>query len=137
MLSSLASLADRLRHAKRRQQPARAAGSWGEDLAHRYLQRLGYIIVARNFVTRAGTAEADLVLWDGDTLVFVEVKTRATEEFGAPDRAVDAEKRRHIARAAYEYAYRAGTSREQIRFDLVNVVLRDPPQVTHFKDAFR
>ena len=57
--------------------------------------------------------------WDGPTLVFVEVKSRATEEFGAPDRAVDREKEKRLLRAARSYAHRAGVEMERARFDIV------------------
>jgi len=113
-----------------------ALGRRGEDLAHRYLERRGMTIVARNYRTATGSAEADLVAWDGDTLVFVEVKTRSTDEFGPPDRAIGDEKRRAILRAAAEYARRAGVPENNVRFDILNVVLSNPPSFEHTRDAF-
>jgi len=77
-----------------------ASGRRGEDVAHRFLQKRGYTVVARNYRTRNRFAEVDLIARDGEFLVFVEVKSRATEEFGEPDRAVDAEKQRNLQRAA-------------------------------------
>ncbi len=74
--------------------------------------------------------------WDGDTLAFVEVKSRSTEEYGTPDRAVDAEKQSVLLRAAREYARRAKVEWKQIRFDVVSVILSDPPAVAHIQDAF-
>ncbi|MCC7499587.1 MAG: YraN family protein [Bryobacterales bacterium] len=131
--------ADQLRHRARLRSwnPEQAAGRRGEDLAHRFLQRAGMTVVARNYRTRAGTAELDLVAWDGGTLVFVEVKSRASEEFGPPDRAVDREKRAHIVRAAADYARRAGVELKQTRFDIVNVVFARRPRIEHLRDAFR
>ena len=85
-------------------------GRIGEDLAHRYLRRKGCTIVARNYRTRSGSGEIDVVAWQEETLVFVEVKTRSSEEFGAPDRAVDADKQRHLRTAARDYARRAGVA---------------------------
>src|SRR5205823_14536290 len=64
-------------------------GRIGEDLAHRYLQKHGCTVVARNYRPPSGPGEIDLVAWDGESLAFVEVKTRATAEFGAPESAVD------------------------------------------------
>src|SRR5437763_579057 len=82
-------------------------GRVGEDAAHRYLRRHGCIIVSRNYRPRTGGGEIDLVVWHGPRLAFVEVKTRASEDFGTPDRAVDAEKRAHLRRAARDYLRRA------------------------------
>lgn len=113
-----------------------ARGRRGEDLAHRYLQKRGYTVVARNFRTRSGSAELDLVAWDGSQIVFVEVKSRATEEFGTPDRAVDVEKQRKILRAAGEYLHRMDASWDIARFDVVNVVFAAKPIIRHVEDAF-
>lgn len=78
----------------------------------------------------------DLVVWHDGALVFVEVKTRSVEEFGTPDRAVDAEKQKHLNRAARDYARRAGVEWEQTRFDIVGVVLSTPPKIEWIQDAF-
>jgi putative endonuclease len=112
-------------------------GKIGEDMAHRYLRRRGCTVVARNYMPPSASCEIDLVAWDGATLVFVEVKTRATTEFGEPDRAVDAEKRRNVTRAARDYARRAGVAWEKTRFDIVSVVLEKPPRIQWIRDAFR
>jgi putative endonuclease len=77
-----------------------------------------------------------MVAWDGRTLVFVEVKTRASAEFGSPGRAVGTDKEKDLRRAAGEYLRRCGTPMEQGRFDLVNIVLTDPPEIEWIKDAF-
>jgi putative endonuclease len=70
-------------------------------------------------------------------LVFFEVKTRSSREFGEPERAVDLEKRGRIRRAAAQYARRADVSWEHTRFDLVSVVLDRPVQIEWIRDAFR
>lgn len=135
----LAAGADALRHRARLRSwhPDQASGRRAEDLAHRFLQRAGMTIVARNYRTRSGTAELDLVAWDGEILVFVEVKSRAGEEFGPPDRAVNAGKRAHILRAAADYARRAEVPLRLTRFDIVTVVFAVPPRIRHLRDAFR
>jgi putative endonuclease len=137
MISFLYRAADRVRHGirKRRWPADLCAGRRGEDLAHRFLRRQGFTVVAPNYRSRAGS-EIDLVARDKDTLVFVEVKSRATEEFGTPDRAVDPEKRAQIERAAREYARRAGVDWGAVRFDIVNVVFTRPPQIELLRDAF-
>lgn len=112
-------------------------GRMGEDLAHRYLRRQGCTVVARNYRTRSGSGEIDLVAWHGNTLVFVEVKTRASAEFGEPDRAVDAEKRKHLHRAAIDYARRANVEWTRTRFDIVSVVLDNPVRIEWIREAFR
>ena len=120
---------------RRRLQPA-DHGRLGEDLAHRYLRRHGCIIVARRYRPRSGGGEIDLVAWHGDTLVFAEVKTRATLEYGTPDRAVDTEKERFLRRAGRDYARRAGIEWSRVRFDIVSIVLTTPPFIEWFPDAF-
>jgi putative endonuclease len=134
----LYSLADSLRnrYRTRHSTPEQAHGRRGEDLAHRFLRRQGLTIVARNFHQRSGRGELDLVAWDRQTLVFVEVKTRASAEFGSPGRAVGSDKEKDLRRAAGEYLRRRGTGWEQARFDLVNIVLTDPPEIEWIKDAF-
>ena len=94
-------------------------------------------MVARNHQARSGAGELDIVAWEDGMLVFVEVKSRLSEEFGAPDRAIDAEKRDHLLRAARDYVRRAGADWTKVRFDVVNVVFDNPPTVTHLRDVFR
>jgi putative endonuclease len=129
-------LADALRRRARGNSPA-ASGAAGEDIAHRRLRRAGCTVVARNYRPPSGGVEIDLVAWDGKVLAFVEVKTRASGEFGPPERAVDLEKQGFLVRAARHYARRAGVGWEHVRFDIVSVVLGRPPQVDWIKDAFR
>jgi len=135
----LQELADTLRHRARlrRERPEAAAGKRGEDIAHRFLQRSGIVIVARNYRTSNGGSEIDLIGWEKDTLVVVEVKSRTSEEFGAPERAMNSEKEQALIRGAREYARHAEVPFENIRFDVVSVVLGKPPQVRHQRDAFR
>jgi putative endonuclease len=130
---------DSLRDARRRRSWDRdkASGRRGEDLAHRFLRKRGYIIVARNYRLSSGDAEADLIARDGEDLVIVEVKTRATDEFGPPEQAVNPEKRRHLMRVAREYARKTNTPWEHMRFDIVSIVLREPPEITLLRAAFR
>src|SRR5579885_3444207 len=117
MMLPLYRLADALRGRRRArsESPEAAHGRRGEDLAQRHLQQRGLTVVARNWRPRSGPGELDLVAWEGETLVFVEVKTRATQQFGSPDRAVDPEKQHSVWRAASEYARRAGVEPERIR----------------------
>ncbi len=94
-------------------------------------------MVARNYRPPAGGEEIDLVAWQKETLVFVEVKTRASAEFGTPDRAVDGEKREHIRRAARDFARRAGVEWAHTRFDIISVLLEKTPRIEWIPDAWR
>lgn len=136
MIQALARAADWARHkARLRGNLQHALGRRGEDLAHRYLQRSGMLVVARNWRPRPGGLELDIVARDGETLVFVEVKSRTSEEFGSPDRAVGPDKHQRMLRAAMEYARRADIEWRLARFDIVSVVLADPPAITHLRDV--
>jgi putative endonuclease len=139
VIAWLLRLSDAVRDRGRRRfwTPDQATGRRGEDLAHRYLERRGMTVVARNWQPSVGQGEIDLVAWEGERLVFVEVKARSSDDFSAPERNVDAQKRDAVTRAARNYARRAGVDWERVRFDLVSVVFSDPPAISHRKDAFR
>jgi putative endonuclease len=132
MLGLLYRAADALR----RRALAGDHGRLGEDLAHRYLRSRGCTVVARNYRPRSGVGEIDLVAWHGKTLAFIEVKTRTAADFGLPESAVDSEKRGRIERAARDYARRAGIEWPSIRFDVVSVLLSNPPRIDWLRDAF-
>lgn len=137
MIARLYEFADLLRHHGRRRHMTvdHALGRRGEDLAQRFLQRAGIVIVDRNYRMASGGGEVDLIGWEADTLVFVEVKSRATGEYGAPDRAIGFQKQSSLLRAAREYSRHAEVPWERVRFDVVNVVFSTPLTVTHFRDV--
>ena len=134
----LGAFADWLRDVARRRRwnPQLATGRHGEDLAHRFLRRLGYTIVARNYRLASGDAEGDLIAWDGETLVIVEVKTRSSSEFGPPDRAIGEAKRAHLRRIARAYARKTATPLERIRFDQVAILAGPKPDIQLIRNAF-
>lgn len=115
-------------------------GQWGEDHAARWLkQNAGFRILAKR--ARPGRRdEIDIVARDHDTLVFVEVKTRASERFGRPGASVDRRKRQVLSRAAIHYLRRLGWPRINFRFDIVEVIGRpdnsQPPIIRHLENAF-
>ena len=113
----------------------RRRGSRGEDIAHRYLQRQGLRILARNW-TGSHLAETDIVASDGEHTIFVEVKSLQSDELGSPARSVTELKICAQRRAAYAWARRAGIDPRSIRFDLVTVVLSDPPRIEHLTDVW-
>lgn len=133
----IGAILDKLRHVRRRSVWAAdlANGRRGEDLAHRFLRREGFTIVARNHRLASGEAEADLIAWEQDDLAIVEVKTRSSAEFGPPERAIGEEKRRHLLRVARAYARKTETRWEHVRFDVVTVILTDPPEIRLLRNA--
>ena len=114
-------------------------GDRGESYAAAYLDQLGYRLVAANFTLPVGrnrrgaimNAEIDLIAYDGDTLCFVEVKTRSSDWFAPPEVNVDLRKRRQITRAARVYRQMLGIENEAHRYDVVTVIINDsaPPQI--------
>jgi putative endonuclease len=114
----------------------RGRGAAGEALAARHLEAQGFRILARNVHLRH--AELDLVALDRQTLVFVEVRMRASTAFGSAAESVDARKQKRIARAAAELlASRTLPRHARVRFDVIAIDSGCmPPIVTHLRDAF-
>ena len=110
-------------------------GQRGENVAARFLRNIGYKIMIRNF--RCAVGEIDIIARDGDTLVFVEVKTRSEDE-PTPEDQVNHGKRHRITKAAKSYLSRYGTPQPGARFDVVAVVWPSgqEPQVRHTQSAF-
>lgn len=112
-------------------------GTRGEKLAAEFIEREGFRIVMANFKVPIGrnskgvsvTGEIDLVALDGDTLCFIEVKTRRSADFAGPLSAVDLRKQRQITRTARVYKRQFGVFEMKQRFDVVTIILekgRDP-----------
>lgn len=120
--------------------PARAPhlerGRLGERAARRHLTALGLKFLTANFRTRRG--EIDLVFRDGACLVFVEVKTRSSEDWNRPAAAVNAGKRRRLTRAALDYLARIKHPSVAVRFDIVEVLLEGEAvgEVRHLPNSF-
>ena len=110
--------------------PHLALGRRGETLAAEHLERSGYRLVASNFILPVGRnlrgalvhAEIDLVAYEGATLCFIEVKTRASDWYAAPEANVDLRKQRQIARAARAYRRMFGLTGTTYRYDVVSIV---------------
>jgi putative endonuclease len=113
-----------------------ALGARGEDVASAALTRRGYRIIERNCRSRWG--ELDLVAYDGETLVFVEVKARRAPQFGDPAYAVDRRKQARLIRLAERYLSRRRLGEPSCRFDVVLVDERPilPPRVEVVTNAF-
>lgn len=108
-----------------------AVGEHGEILATQFIERLGFQIVMTNFKVPVGrnskgvqvTGEIDIIALEGDTLCFIEVKTRVSEKFAGPLANVDLRKQRQIARTARIYKRMFGLSEMQHRFDAISVII--------------
>jgi putative endonuclease len=127
-LALLYRLADRLRHRR-----LGDTGRRGEDMAHRHLRARGFTVVARNWRPPQGGGEIDIVAWEGDWLVFVEVKTRTSAEWSAPERAIDQEKIQALRRAARDYMRRANADASRVRFDAISITDR---KIDHLREVF-
>lgn len=91
----------------------------GEQAALRHLLQKGYMLAARNWRCRLG--EIDLVMRDGEEIVFVEVRTRRSDSFGSPEESVDYAKQRKLRQLAAAYLRAHGLENEAHRIDLVSV----------------
>jgi putative endonuclease len=119
-------------------------GALGESYAAAYLEQFGYRLVAANFTLPVGrnrrdaviNAEIDLVAYDGDTLCFIEVKSRSSDWFAPPQVNVDLRKRRQVTRAARAYRRMFGIENQPYRYDVVTVILAGDatPQIELFRN---
>lgn len=109
-------------------------GAKGEEMAVFFLQGLGYEIIERNW--RYRRSEIDIIAREAQTLVFVEVKTRQTTQFGLPEESVSVSKMNAVTRAALEYLRQHPCPR--IRFDVIAIRLHPQaePEIFHIRDAF-
>jgi putative endonuclease len=115
--------------------PRHELGRCGEDAAARLYARHGFRLLARNFRCSAG--EIDIVARRGSLLVFCEVKTRASDLWGAPMEAVDHRKRARLRRLAAAWLSRHPTPSAELRFDVVSVLIGPSGErLTHVPDAF-
>lgn len=98
-------------------------GKNGEDIATEYLIQKGYKIIERNFYCKIG--EIDIIALKDEYIVFVEVKTRSSKQYGTPSEAVTKEKLKHLYRTAKYYVYTRNLQDEYIRFDVVEVYFQN------------
>ena len=107
------------------------SGALGEEAACQFLQAKKYRIIARNY--RRPCGEIDLIAYDKKTLVFVEVKKRASRAFGGPISAVTVSKQHKIAQTAYYFIKEKAPKFDSIRFDVVCLL---PGELEHIENAF-
>jgi putative endonuclease len=109
-------------------------GKKGEDAAAHFLTQKGYKILRRNY--RSGRSEIDIIALDGETVVFVEVKTRETDKYGSPEEAVSKAKQRMLLEGAEAYL---DTLEDEVesRYDIISVIINQyKTEITHLEDAF-
>ncbi|GAC1324304.1 MAG: YraN family protein [Mycobacteriales bacterium] len=113
-----------------------AIGRYGEDVAARHLQQAGYELLDRNW--RCPRGEIDIVARDGATLVFCEVKTRSSLDYGTPAEAVGPVKARRIRVVACQWLVANRPAYAELRFDVVSVLRqrRGAALVEHLRGAF-
>ena len=111
-------------------------GAYGERMAARHLEDLGFKLLESNW--RCADGEVDLILRDGEDLVFCEVKTRRTAAFGTPAAAVGHRKVRKLRQLARRWLTETGVCAERIRFDVVEVLpqRRGATRLVHIRAAF-
>ena len=116
-------------------------GREGEDLATAFLEERGFRILERNF--RFMREEVDIIAFeptprdDGGVIVFVEVKARRGDGYGAPEAAVDLKKQKAIKRVAEAYLHERRLIPSPVRFDVIAIRLdASPPAIEHFTHAF-
>lgn len=113
----------------------RALGSEGEDLAVKFLRKKGYRIISRNYKNYIG--EIDIIAKDGETVVFIEVKTRANDSFGFPFESVHRKKRQKLKNLALLYLKKLGEELP-VRFDVLSITCAENgnTEIDHIQDAF-
>ena len=114
----------------------RAVGAYGERLAERHLVAQGLVVLARNW--RCAEGEVDLILRDGENVVFCEVKTRRGDAYGTPAEAIRPVKVRRLRRLAALWLTQSGVRPHEIRFDVVAVLPqpRGATKIEHLRAAF-
>ncbi|SHI71960.1 putative endonuclease [Dethiosulfatibacter aminovorans DSM 17477] len=111
----------------------REVGSWGEAEVVDYLKKKGYLIVEKNYRTRY--SEIDIIAKTGNTICFIEVKSRKTSKYGLPREAVNRKKQNQIIKGAMTYIKYRKLTTFSYRFDVVEVFLNDG-RINHIENAF-
>jgi putative endonuclease len=115
--------------------PRTRVGRTGEDLAFKLLKKKGYHILERNYKSPLG--EIDIIAREGKTLVFVEVKTRSTSDFGTAKWAVGPRKQRKVSMVALDYLKQRSLLEHPARFDVVAIDLdQEQEKIELFRNAF-
>lgn len=114
-----------------------ALAKWGEKRAQKFLKKQGYTTLAKNYLCKTG--ELDLVMAETDgTIIFVEVKTRSTEDFAEPEDAITTSKKQRMSRAAQYFLNSYNIENRPCRFDVVTIKIDQMGRETvkHYENAF-
>jgi putative endonuclease len=113
-------------------------GRIAEELACRFLSKSGFHIVERNY--RFRNSEVDIVAYDGNEIVFVEVRSKKATHFGRPEETVDLIKQKSVKKASESWIYQNRIEDVGVRFDVVAVVTdyntESTSEITHYRNAF-
>jgi putative endonuclease len=141
-VSLMESAVNAIEGAAARRHPDRAAhletGLLGERAAFFWLMRRGYVVVARAWHSSRAPGDLDIIAWKGNTLCFIEVKTRTTRDVAQAQIAVDQRKRRVLRRLARHYMRQLPPGNVEARFDILSIYFEQnkPPDFEHFPGAF-
>lgn len=115
-----------------------STGRRGEEAAFLYLRRQGCVVVARGWRSGKAPGDLDLIVWEGSTLCFVEVKTRSSRKVATAESAVDQGKMRTLRRLARQYLRSLPAQPSSLRFDVLSIYFEEPaaPDFQFFRDAF-
>ncbi|HYE80550.1 MAG TPA: YraN family protein [Clostridia bacterium] len=112
-------------------------GAFGEEIASAYLTERGYRLLDRNFSCKAG--EIDIIAVHGDSIIFIEVKTRSSEKYGQPSEAVSTVKQRRMVRTALYYLQKKRLLDYMCRFDVIEIMVdvENNHRINLIEDAFQ
>ena len=107
-------------------------GNSGEDIAVQYLEKQGHLILERNFYCKQG--EIDIITKDKNEIVFIEVKSRSSTEYGLPSESVTKQKIQHLYKTARYFLYKNKMLNEFVRFDVVEILIKSGKfNINHIK----
>jgi len=112
-------------------------GRHAEDAAATYLESNGLTIIDRNY--RFMKAEVDIVAYQGQEIVFVEVRSQKSDTFGRPEETVSQAKQKQVIQAAEAWLYEKRMEGARVRFDVVSIITNydgNKSEITHFRNAF-
>jgi len=116
------------------EETSKQKGALAESIARQFAEENGYIFVQANYFGKSG--EIDLILRDGECLVFVEVKSRWSASFGAAEFAVNKQKLIKMKKTAQEFLYKTKTKAKEYRFDMMALNWKDGvPEIVHYKNV--